>query len=104
MKTVEFLLEGGYTGGHTSNANWDTDVELRERDRLLSIYPNIKTLAFHNEGNVSGYYPSIIVKAEQEIIDKIIENKLLWFKETYNVVNNESYWGHRNIESKLEEQ
>lgn len=96
MVMIEFLLKGGYSGGHTSQASWDMETEYRAERKVLKLFPFVKTLALSNMGDVGGYYPSIVVKAEQEIIDKI--ERELPVLETHKVVNDESYYGVRHLE------
>jgi hypothetical protein len=67
MKKYEIFLEGGYTGGHTSQAGWDTEVEWRAMASVLKLIPTIDRLdCWNNEGNTSGYYPSITFRATEE--------------------------------------
>jgi len=61
MKKYVIWLSGGYTGGHTSQAGWDTSVEIKAESRINKLLPTIHTDSWGNEGNTSGYYPSVSI-------------------------------------------
>ena len=75
MKKYEVWLSGGYTGGHTSQAGWDCEIEFRAQSEIKKLIPNIKDLDWwNNEGNTSGYYPSITFEATEEQLALIKAN------------------------------
>ena len=71
MKKYEIWLQGGYTGGHTSQSHWDNEVEDRAVASIKEIFPDMYVRGYANEGNTSGYYPSVIVTASEEQLMQI---------------------------------
>jgi len=75
MNKYEIYLEGGYTGGHTSQAGWDTEIEWRAQSKIRQLIPTIEKLdCWSNEGNTSGYYPSVTFRATEEQLALIKAN------------------------------
>ena len=84
MKKYEIWLQGGYTGGHTSQSHWDNEVEDRAVASIQEIFPDMYVRGYPNEGNTSGYYPSVVIVATEEqlqvikgVISRIDEIKVL---------------------------
>jgi hypothetical protein len=71
---IELFIAGGYSGGHTSQRNWDMDKEDNSKERILKRFPHLEVKTYSNMGNTSGYYPSVvIVNASEEELAVINE-------------------------------
>jgi hypothetical protein len=71
MKKYEIWLQGGYTGGHTSQSSWDNEVEDRAVASIQKAFPDMDVRGYANEGNTSGYYPSVVLVATEEQLQQI---------------------------------
>ena len=71
MTTYEIWLKGGYTGGHTSQSHWDCEIEDRAAASIKKAFPDMHVRGYANEGNTSGYYPSVVVIATEEQLQQI---------------------------------
>ena len=71
MTWYEIWLKGGYTGGHTSQSHWDNEIEDRAAASIKKVYPDMHVRGYANEGNTSGYYPSVVVVATEEQLEHI---------------------------------
>ena len=71
MSKYEIWLQGGYTGGHTSQSHWDNGIEDRAVASIQKHFPDMHVRGYANEGNTSGYYPSIVVVATEEQLQQI---------------------------------
>jgi len=63
---IELFVSGGYTGGHTSQKNWNMDKEDKAKERILKRFPHLIVKTYSNMGNTSGYYPSVCIDNASE--------------------------------------
>lgn len=70
---IELFIAGGYSGGHTSQKNWNMDKEDQAKERILKRFPHLVVKTYSNMGNTGGYYPSLIIdNASEEELSVVV--------------------------------